>query len=137
MKEPIIDSTATATLVVTAKDLASALPGERPGTFPAVLATARLVAFMEIASARLLQPCLGEGEKSVGVNVEISHTAPTPEGSKVTATSRYLGRDSKLFVFEVSAVDEGGEVGRGRHKRAIVNAERLQSGAQRRVSAGH
>ena len=136
MKEPNIDSTATATMVVAAADLASTLPHrEAQDTFPAVLATARLVALMEIASARLLQSCLGEGEMSVGVNVDISHTAPTPEGATLTATARYVGRDDKLFVFEVSAVDAGGEVGRGRHKRAIVNAERLQNSALRRVGA--
>ena len=135
MNEPTIDSTATATLVVTAKDLASELPGEPQGTFPAVLATARLVALMEIASARLLHPCVGPGERSVGVNVDITHSAPTPEGSTVTATARYLGRDGKLCVFEVSAADEGGEVGRGRHKRAIVNAERLENSARRRTAA--
>lgn len=135
MKDPAADSTATATLVVSAKDLASALPGEAPDTFPAVLATAHMVALMEIASARLLQPFLGDGEMSVGVAVEITHSAPTPEGSTVTATARYLGREGKLFLFEVSAADEGGEVGRGRHKRAIVNAAWLESSAQRRITA--
>src|SRR5262245_51782467 len=134
MKEPTIDSTAMATMAVTANDLASALPGEALNTFPAVLATARLVASMEIASARLLQPCLGEGEKSVGVNVDIAHTAPTPEGSTITSMARYLGREGKLFVFEVTAADAGGEVGRGRHKRAIVNAARLENSARRRVT---
>jgi|SRR6185503_3848579 len=136
MKEPNMDSTATATMAVAATDLASALPQLEPqDAFPAVLATARLVALMEVASARLLHLCLGEGEMSVGVNVDISHTAPTPEGATLTATARYLGRDGKLFVFEVSAADAGGEVGRGRHKRAIVNAARLQNSALRRVGA--
>jgi fluoroacetyl-CoA thioesterase len=30
-----------------------------------------------------------------------------------------------LFVFEISASDNGGEIGRGSHKRAIVETERL------------
>jgi len=46
-----------------------------------------------------------------------------------------LGREGKLFLFEVAAADEGGEVGRGRHKRAIVNAARLENSAQRRITA--
>jgi predicted thioesterase len=132
MNEPAVDSIATATIVVTATDLASAL-GEPQDAFPAVLATARLVALMEIASARLLKPCLGVGELSVGVSVEVTHSAPTPEGATVTASARYTGREGKLFVFEVTATDAGGEVGRARHKRAIVNVERLQNGALRRV----
>jgi fluoroacetyl-CoA thioesterase len=133
MNEPTIDSTATANLVVASGDLATALPLEPQDAFPAVFATARMVALMEIAGARVLQPCLGEDELSVGVSVEAIHSAPTPEGATVTATARYLGRDDKLFVFEVTASDAGGEIGRGRHKRAVVSVERLLNGAQRRV----
>jgi fluoroacetyl-CoA thioesterase len=92
-----------------------------------------MIALMEVAASRVLIPLLGPGELSVGVTVDINHTAPTPLGAEVTATARYTGRDGKLFVFEVSASDPGGEVGSGRHKRAIVSSERLQSGAARRV----
>jgi predicted thioesterase len=93
-----------------------------------------MVALMEIAGSRVLQPLLEPGELSVGVTVDITHTAPTPPGAQVTATARYAGREGKLFVFEVSASDPAGEIGRGWHKRAIVTSERLQSGAARRVA---
>ncbi len=135
MNEPALNSTASATLVVGPNDLASALPLTDQDAFPPVLATARMVALMEIASARLLRPHLADGELSVGVNVEVAHTAPTPPGASVTATAHYLGRDGKLFVFEVIAKDPGGEIGRARHKRAIVSTERLQNNALRRVTA--
>ena len=135
MSEPAPDSTASAELVVSASDLASALSLDPGDAFPAVFATARMVALMEIASARLLQPCLAPGQLSVGVGVEVVHSAPTPLGATVTAVARYLGRDGKLFLFEVVATDAGGEVGRARHKRAIVDAERLQASASRRVEA--
>jgi predicted thioesterase len=134
--EPELNATATAELVVGPQDLASSLPVEMGGDqFPAVLATARMVALMEIAAARVLKPVLGPGELSVGVTVDISHTAPTPPGAHVTTTARYAGREGKLFLFEVSATDPGGEIGRGWHKRAIVTSERLQSGAAKRVGS--
>src|SRR5882757_7490781 len=132
MTEPILDSTATAEVVVSAGDLASALPLNPGDAFPAVFATARMVALMEIASARLLQPCLSAGQLSVGVSVEVTHSAPTPPGATVIATARYLGRDAKLFLFEVVATDAGGEIGRARHKRAIVDTARLEGSAARR-----
>jgi len=135
MTEPILDSTATAELVISASDLASALRLDSNDAFPAVFATARMVALMEIASARLLQPCLAGGQLSVGVSIEVTHTAPTPPGATVTATARYLGRDGKLFRFEIVASDAGGEIGRASHKRAIVDVARLQSSASRRVAA--
>lgn len=134
MSEPAIGATASAELTVAASDLASALPIESGDGFPAVFATSRLVALMELAAARLLRPYLGAGELSVGVDVEVTHSAATPAGFKVTATARYVGRHGKLYVFEIVATDPGGEVGRARHKRAIVNVERLENNARRRTS---
>ena len=61
MTEIALNSIASATLVVTSNDLASALPLEPQDAFPAVFATARMVALMEIASARVLRPCLETG----------------------------------------------------------------------------
>ena len=132
--EPELNATATAEIVVRPEHLASALPIEMGDAFPAVFATARMIGLMEIAAARALQPLLGPGELSVGVTVDVTHSAPTPAGVKVIATARYAGREGKLFLFEVSASDPGGEIGRGWHKRAIVTSERLQGAAARRVA---
>ena len=134
MPEPEINATETAELVVGPNDLASSIPAEYGDSFPAVLATARMVALMETAAARVLQPLLGPGELSVGVTVDITHIAPTPPGVLVTATARYTGLEGKLFVFEISAHDQGGEIGRGSHKRAIVETERLLRAAAKRNS---
>ena len=131
---PERDATATADLIVGPQDLANSLPIEMGDNFPAVFATARMVALMETAAARAMQPLLGPGELSVGVTVDITHTAPTPAGALVIARARYTGREGKLFVFEISARDEGGEIGRGSHKRAIVETERLQRAAAKRVT---
>jgi fluoroacetyl-CoA thioesterase len=129
--EPEINSTASAELIVAESDLATALDRD---LFPAVFATSRMVALMELAAGRLLEPFTRPGEQSVGVTLEISHTAATPPGIKVTTTARYLGRDGKLFLFEIVAHDQGGEIGRGTHKRAIVSTERLLAGATRRTA---
>src|SRR6478672_4477209 len=131
--EPEMNAMGTAEWVVGPADLASAVLTEMGDDFPNVFATARMIGLMKIAAARVLQPLLGPGELSVGVTVDISHTAPTPLGAEVTATARYTGREGKLFIFEVSCADKGGEVGRGWHKRAIVSSERLQSGAAKRA----
>ena len=120
MPELEINASATAELVVGPADLASSIATEGGDQFPAVLATARMIALMETAAARVLEPLLGPGELSVGVTVDITHSAPTPPGALVTANARYTGREGKLFVFEISARDEGGEIGRGSHKRAIL-----------------
>jgi predicted thioesterase len=132
MSELAVNSTASARLTVTSSDLASALNLEPADAFPAVFATSRLVALMELAAARVLRPLLRAGELSVGVSIDVVHTAATPPGATVTATAKFVGRDGKLFLFEVSAADNAGEIGKGTHKRAIVTTERLVAGAAQR-----
>jgi fluoroacetyl-CoA thioesterase len=127
-----VNTTASAQLVVEEQDLASSISCEFQDKFPPVFATARMVALLETAAARVLCPILESNELSVGVFIQASHTAATPLGIKVTANARYLGREDKLFIFEVWAEDFGGEIGRGIHKRAVVNVERLLAGATRR-----
>ena len=132
MTEPAVNSTASVHLTVAPSDLATTVNLEPADAFPPVFATSRMVALMELAAARVLRPYLREGEASVGVSVDVVHTAATPPGATVTATARFVGREGKLFLFEVSAADNAGEIGRGTHKRAVVLTERLVGGAARR-----
>lgn len=125
----------TATLTVGGGDLATVLNQTPDDGFPAVLATARMIGLMELAASRAMRGALGAGELSVGVSLDVTHSAATPIGARVTAQATYTGRDGKLLVFELSARDGGGEIGRGTHRRAIVGAERLLQGAQRRQAA--
>lgn len=134
--EPAIGATAEARTRVTHADLASAVGLAAGDVFPPVYATSRLVALMEIAAARVLTPFLAAGEMSVGVSVDIVHAAATPAGAPVTATATLVGHEGKLFVFGVAARDPAGEVGRGTHKRAIVDAARLSAGAGKRAADG-
>ncbi|MCS6913520.1 MAG: thioesterase [Myxococcales bacterium] len=127
------------TIEVTEADLASRLAtigtggGPAGDRFPRVLATARLISLMELASSRAMQPILGEEEMSVGVGVRVEHTAPTPLGGTVRLTARYLGTEGKFHRFEVVAHDDAGEVFRGQHTRAVITAARLEQGAARRL----
>jgi predicted thioesterase len=134
MTEPEVGDQATVDLVVRDSDCADALNlGNDPrDQFPQVFATTRMIALMELAGARLLQPLLHEGEMSVGAHVDVSHAASTPIGGRVKATATYRKREGKLFVFDVVAHDPAGEIGRGIHKRAIVLKDRLVAGAFRR-----
>jgi predicted thioesterase len=91
-----------------------------------------MIALMELAGAQVLRPLLKDAELSVGVTVDITHSAATSAGEKVSATATYVGREGKLFVFEVTAEDAAGEIGRGTHRRAIISTSRLLEGAERR-----
>lgn len=134
MKQPVLHSLAEVSFDITESDLASAISPDPADAFPRVFATSRLVAFMELAASRLLLPLLEPGQLSVGVTIEATHTAATPPGSRVRATASFLGMEGKIYLFEVIAYDQAGEIGRGTHKRAIISLERLMAGAERRRS---
>jgi len=132
MREPPLHSTSEVSFPIAQADLANTISPDASDRFPAVFATSRLVAFMEIAASRVLKPILEPGELSVGVSIETTHTAATPLGLTIRAVAKYLGVEGRLYVFEVVAFDDTGEIGRGTHKRAIALEERLLAGAERR-----
>jgi predicted thioesterase len=82
--------TGTISIVVGDADLASTLDMNGQAPVPPVFATSRMIALMEFAASQCIEPLLAEGELSVGVAVNVRHTAATPTGVAVTATARYL-----------------------------------------------
>jgi predicted thioesterase len=124
-----------ARFTVEPNDSAQALEMAPDDSFPNVLATSRMVTFMEIAATRLMRPLLEPGQHSVGVGVSIAHSAPTPIGANVRTVATYLGADGKLFRFKVEAFDEAGPIGYGEHTRAIVTTSRLLASAAKRRGA--
>jgi fluoroacetyl-CoA thioesterase len=129
-----IGTKGAANLVVHENDLASILVQQGKDDFPQVFATCRMIGLMELAASRVLHPLLEDGELSVGVSIDISHTAPTPIGDTVTAVATFKGLEGKSYLFEVKAYDTGGEIGKGVHKRMIINSKRLLAGAKKRCN---
>mgnify|MGYP000897623151 CR=1 FL=1 len=127
----------TAELVLGEADLASSLALAAEDAFPAVFATSRMVALMELAAARCMRPLLEPGQLSVGVNVNVAHLAATPPGVTVRAEATFTGMEGRLYRFELSAWDQGGVIGQGTHTRAIIAGERLLKGAYSRNGAGN
>ena len=124
--------TAEATFVVQLSDTAQGLSISPADDFPAVFATSRMVALMELAAARVLTKLLQPGELSVGVEVDVRHTAATPVGCRVRAVATYVGPEGRLHRFRIEAFDEAGPIGDANHTRAVVRTERLLKGAERR-----
>jgi predicted thioesterase len=127
-----VGATAVATLTVQYSDTAESLSLSPTDSFPAVFATSRMIALMEVAASRSMKSLLRDGELSVGVSLNVKHTAATPIGCVVRAVATYLGPDGKLYRFKVEAFDDAGPIGEGEHTRAVISTERLLSGAARR-----
>jgi len=98
---------------------------------PAVLSTPNLIGILERTARQAIAPFLESDERSVGVEIDLKHLAPSPLGAKVTATARVIGASGRFVDFQIEARDEHELIVRGVHKRAVVNvnsfAKRVQS----------
>jgi fluoroacetyl-CoA thioesterase len=130
-----VGDTGEATLRVGPGDTARALSISAGDDFPEVLATARMIALMEVAASRVMKSLLAAGQLSVGVGVDVRHLAATPVGVEVRAVATFLGMEGKRYRFHVQAFDAGGVIGEGHHTRAIIAVERLVQGALARNTA--
>jgi predicted thioesterase len=128
------NQTSEAVLKVKNSDLASDLPLTNEDAFPEVFATSRMIALMEIAAARMMKPLLQPEELSVGVGVNITHTAATTVDEEVKAVATFIKQEGKIYYFTVEVFDNGGLVGKGEHTRAIVSTERLINSAKKRLN---
>ena len=99
-----------------------------------VLATPKLIALVEKAAADLTEKNLSQELTSVGILVNFEHTAPTPVGMKFFAEVEIIEIDGRKIIFNVTAFDEVGEIGHGRHERFIVNREKFQTKADSKNS---
>lgn len=87
---------------------------------PAVLSTPNLIGILERTARQVIAPFLAADERSVGVELDLRHLAPTPLGARVTATARVIGTTGRFVDFQIEARDEQELILRGAHKRAVI-----------------
>lgn len=90
-----------------------------------VYATPAMVALVERACVKLIDPHLPEGKVTVGVRMSIRHLAPTPLGMKVRAHVEVIGIEDQMVTLRAEVWDESEKVGEAEHQRAIIDVERF------------
>ena len=88
--------------------------------FPRVFATGFMIGLMEWTCVKLLAPHLDAGEGSLGIHVDVSHSAATPAGFNVTVDAECTQVNGRRASFHVRAHDGVDVIGEGRHDRMIV-----------------
>lgn len=91
------------------------------------LATPAMAVLMEKAAVRAVAEHLAPGQGTVGSHLDVSHLAPTPVGMSVRATAKLVQVEGRRLLFEVSAEDASGVVGRGTHERVVINLEAFEA----------
>jgi len=90
-----------------------------------VYATPCMVALMEGAACEAIAEALSDNQTTVGTALNIEHISATPVGLEVRAEAEVTAVEGKVITFAVRAFDESGEIGKGTHKRVIVNSQKF------------
>jgi fluoroacetyl-CoA thioesterase len=102
---------------------------------PAVFATGFMVGLMEWTCIQLMAPHLDPGEGSLGVHVDVSHSAATPPGLTVTVDAEVAAVDGRRVTFRVKAHDGIDLIGEGRHERFVVMWDRFNARVAEKADA--
>jgi fluoroacetyl-CoA thioesterase len=91
----------------------------------AVLATSVMINIIEGAALAAVEHLLPAGHQSLGIRLDISHTAATPIGLRVVATAEVTRVEGRTITFHVMARDELEPIGGGTHQRVVVSVSRF------------
>jgi fluoroacetyl-CoA thioesterase len=99
---------------------------------PQVFATGFLVGLIEWTCIQAINPHIDwPEEQTVGIGINLNHTAATPPGLTVTVTVHLVEVAGKRLVFEFEADDGIDSICKGSHERFVINsvkfAEKLKA----------
>ena len=94
---------------------------------PDVFATPFLGGLMERVSAELMQEHLNPDEQSVGISMNLQHTAATPLGMMIRVRTEVTEVDGRKLTFKLEAFDEVEKIGEATHERFIIKADKFNA----------
>jgi predicted thioesterase len=100
----------------------------------AVLATPVMINLIEAAALAAVEHLLPSGHQSLGSQLDVTHTAATPVGLRVTATAEVSQVQGRTITFRVAARDEFEPIGGGTHRRVVVSVSRFDERVQRKLA---
>lgn len=90
-----------------------------------VLSTPSMIAFMENVAKELAEEKLKLGETTVGIDLNVKHLKATAIGKKVRIQANLTEQNKSILFYEIEAYEEEYLIGKGTHKRAIVDASQF------------
>ncbi len=104
---------------------------------PKVLATGYMVGLFEWACIQALNPHLDwPREQTVGIHVDLSHTAATPPGLTVTVRGMLEKVEGRKLTFSLTADDGVDAISQGHHVRFVIDAAKFNAKVAGKAQAG-
>ena len=91
------------------------------------------VEIVDVWGKSLTGPLLPPGHQSLGIHLDVSHTAATPVGHRVVAEAEIIAVDGRTVTLRVTARDPFEVIGGGTHKRVVVNVDRFDKRLQAKL----
>jgi predicted thioesterase len=101
------------------------LASELDSSLAQVMSTPTMIGMMELAAINAIEASYDAGESSVGMSIEVSHMAATPPGHRVRAEAELIKAEGRRLEFNVTAFDETEQIGKGIHRRAVIDAAKF------------
>jgi len=103
---------------------------------PRVFATGYMVGLIEWACIQAVNPHIDwPQEQTVGISINVNHTAATPPGLEVCARVKLIKVDGKRLVFETELDDGVDNISKGTHERFIINADKFNKKVMQKAEA--
>jgi fluoroacetyl-CoA thioesterase len=93
---------------------------------PRVLATGFMVGLFEWACIQAINPHIDwPEEQTVGIHINLSHTAATPPGLTITVKGKLEEVEGRKLSFSLVADDGVDKISEGTHDRFVINAAKF------------
>lgn len=103
---------------------------------PEVFATGFMVGLIEWACILAVNPHLDwPAEQTVGIRVNVDHTAATPPDFEVCAKVRLIEVDGRRLVFDAQLNDGVDTISKGTHERFVIKAEKFIQKVKQKAGA--
>ena len=90
-----------------------------------VFATPAMIALIEGCCAESVEDMLPEGMTTVGTRIEAEHLSASPLGASILCKSKLIAFDGRRLDFEAEVWDNVCLIGRAKHTRFTVDAQRF------------
>jgi fluoroacetyl-CoA thioesterase len=106
------------------------------GVMPEVLATGYMVGLFEFACIKAVNAHIDwPRQQTVGIHINVSHTAATPPGFTVTVKGRLEKIDGRKLSFSLVAHDGVDTISKGTHDRFIIDADKFNAAIAKKTAS--
>ena len=101
---------------------------------PKVFATGFLLGLYEFSCIKMLNLHLDwPNEQTVGIGMNMTHTAATPAGMTITVKGKLDKIEGRKLTFSLEAFDDAEKISQAIHERFVINAEKFNAAIDKKM----